>query len=135
MEGASRKGTIASTCLDDRHFSFSLYPTGSLQVATLVVELRGSESEKGNPRAGSLRGTSWGSRSFFHQLNLCLFLQPELWGLTFLAQGPWAEGTYVGLGRLAPKMFLQNFYPPHMGEGPARVCLRASLLSEWMWFL
>ena len=28
-----------------RHFSFSLYTTGALQAATLVLELRGSESE------------------------------------------------------------------------------------------
>ena len=32
--------------LDARHFSFSLYATGAFQAATLVLELRGNESEK-----------------------------------------------------------------------------------------
>ena len=40
-----RKGTMASACLGARHFSFSLYTTGALQAATLVLELGGSESE------------------------------------------------------------------------------------------
>ena len=40
-----RKGTMASAHLDARHFSFSLYATGAFPAATLVMELRGSESE------------------------------------------------------------------------------------------
>ena len=40
-----RKGTMASAHLDARHFSFSLCATGAFQAATLVLELRGSESE------------------------------------------------------------------------------------------
>ena len=44
--GVFRKGTMASAQLDGRHFSFSLYTTGAFQAATLVLELRGSESEK-----------------------------------------------------------------------------------------
>ena len=43
--GGLRKETVASAHLDTRHFSFSLYATGALQAATLVLELRGSESE------------------------------------------------------------------------------------------
>ena len=34
-----------SSCLDVRHFSSSPYATGALQSATLVLELRGRESE------------------------------------------------------------------------------------------
>ena len=34
-----------STCLDISHFSSSLYATGAFQAATLVLEVRGSESE------------------------------------------------------------------------------------------
>ena len=30
---------------------------------------------------GSLRGTAWGCSSFFHLLNPCWFLQPELLGI------------------------------------------------------
>ena len=43
--GGFRKGTMASAHLDARHFSFSQYATGVLQVATPVLELKGSESE------------------------------------------------------------------------------------------
>ena len=32
---------------------------------------------------------------------------------------PWAKGPGVGLGLLAPKISLSNFYPLHVGEGPA----------------
>ena len=38
--GGFRKGTMASACLDARHFSLSLYTTGAFQAATLVLELR-----------------------------------------------------------------------------------------------
>ena len=40
-----RKGTMASARLDARCFSSSLYAIGAFQAATLVLELRGSESE------------------------------------------------------------------------------------------
>ena len=43
--GRVRKGTMASAHLDARHFSFSLYTTGAFQAATLVLELRGSDSK------------------------------------------------------------------------------------------
>ena len=42
-EGGLRKGTVASAHLDARHFSH--YATCAFQGATLVLELRGSESE------------------------------------------------------------------------------------------
>ena len=37
----------------------------------------------------------------------------------------------VGLGLLTPEISLQNFYPPHIGEGPAR-STSAPLLPVWM---
>ena len=40
-----RKRTMASACLDAKHFSFSPYATGAFHTATSVLELRGSESE------------------------------------------------------------------------------------------
>ena len=44
--GGFRKGTMASSHLDARHFSFSLYThSGAFQAATLVPKLRGGESE------------------------------------------------------------------------------------------
>ena len=43
----------------------------------------------------------------------------KLWGLSFLALEPSAPGPGVGLGLLTPEISLPNFYPPHVGEGPA----------------
>ena len=43
--GGFRKGTMASVYLDGRHFSSFFYTTGAFQAATLVLELRGRESE------------------------------------------------------------------------------------------
>ena len=45
---------MTSACLDAGYFSFSLYATGAFQAATLVLELKGSESEYVSPCVGSL---------------------------------------------------------------------------------
>ena len=62
-----KKGTMASACLsarekavpssylDARHFSSSLYATGAFQVATLMLELRGSTSMYGFFKRNFLR--------------------------------------------------------------------------------
>ena len=42
-----------------------------------------------------------------------------LWELIFLTLEPWAGGPVVGLGFLAPQITFLNFYPPHVGMGPA----------------
>ena len=49
---------MASAYSDARHFILSLYTTGAFQAATLVLELKGNESEQLSPRVGSLRGTA-----------------------------------------------------------------------------
>ena len=66
MRGGCRKGTMASAHLNARHFSLSLNTTDVFHAATLVLELRGSESEWMSPCVGSLRGNTWNSSSFFH---------------------------------------------------------------------
>ena len=43
--GGFRKGTMASSGLDARHFISSLYAIGAFLAALLVLKLRGSESE------------------------------------------------------------------------------------------
>ena len=53
-----RKGTMASTCLDARHFTFSLCTTGAFQAATPVLELTGGESVKVSLCVSSLKGTA-----------------------------------------------------------------------------
>ena len=45
LAGRFSKGTMASAPLDARHFSSSLCTTDAFQAASLVLELRGSESE------------------------------------------------------------------------------------------
>ena len=42
-----------------------------------------------------------------------------------------ARGPGVGLGLLGPEISLLNFYPPHMGVGPAG-SVSAPLLPVWM---
>ena len=85
--GGFRKGTMASSLLDARHFSFSLYATGAFQAAILVLELRGSESEYVSLCVGSLRGAAWDTKNFFHCLNVLWFLQPEAVGTYLLGTG------------------------------------------------
>ena len=41
VRGGFSKGTMTSGHPDARHFSLSLYTTGDLEAATLVLELRG----------------------------------------------------------------------------------------------
>ena len=67
----------------------------------------------------SLRGTAWGSRSFFHRLNPHWLLQPEVVGTYLTGTGMVGRGPDVGLELLTHEIVLLNFYPPHMGEGPA----------------
>ena len=122
---------MASACLDARHFSFSLYTTGAFQSDTLVLEIRGSESEYVSLRAGSLRGTAWDSRSFSHQFNPCWFLQPEVMGMYLLALEPVSGGLGVGLGLLTPAISLPIFNTLHQGETPAHSASEP-LLPVWM---
>ena len=106
-------------------------PLVPYQGATLVLELRGSESEKMSPYVGSLRGTVWGSSNFFHQINPHWFLQPEILGIYLPGTGTLGWGPGVGLGLLIPRISLLNFYPPHMGMGPAH-SISLPLLQVWM---
>ena len=51
---------------------------------------------------------------------------------TYLSStGSLARGPGVGVGLLTPEISLQNFYPPHLDEGPA-CSTSAPLLPVWM---
>ena len=63
--------------------------------------------------------------------NSASFYSQKLWGLIFLALEPWPGGPGMGWGPLTPKISLLNFYPPHVGVGPA--CFTSlCLLPVWM---
>ena len=60
---------------------------------------------------GSLWVTAWDYRSFFSWLNLCCFLQEEGMGTYVPGTRTLDWGPGVGLGPLAPRISLLNFYP------------------------
>ena len=124
---------MASARPDARHLSISQYATGAFQAATPVLGHRGSKSDKS--MCGSLRGNVWGSIIVFHQLNPCWFLQPEVVGTYLLGTGTLGWGACCGAELLTPEISLPNFYPPHVGVGPAHLHLHPSHQSGWVWFL
>ena len=75
-----------------------------------------------------VRFNYWYICIFFHFISFC---SQKLWGLVFLVLQPWAGGTSVGLRLLAPEIFLPNFYPPCVHEGPAS-SMSVPLLPVWM---
>ena len=78
-----------------------------------------------------LRGTAWGSRSFFHLLNPSWILQLQVVGTYLPGTGALGWGPGVGLGLLAPEIFIPNFYPLHVDLGPTR-SMSVPLLPVWM---
>ena len=72
---------------------------------------------------GSLRGTAWDSRSFFHQLNPHWFLQPEVTGRYLPGTGTLGWGSQCGAGTPCswdiPPKFLST---PH-GYGTSPFCV------------
>ena len=58
----------------------------------------------------------------------------QFWGPNHPGTGILGWGPGMGLGLLAPKILLQNFYPPHVRDQPV-LHLYPSYLSGWMWFL
>ena len=62
--GRFSKGTMASACLDARHFNFSQFAIGTFQDATPVLKLRGSELV-GESVCGFFKRNCLTFRSFF----------------------------------------------------------------------
>ena len=112
-----------SSCPDARHFSSSLYDTGAFQAATLVLELRGSKSES---VCRAFKRNFLGIQQFLPLTqSLLVFIARSYGDLPSLH---WYPG--VGLGLLAPKISLPNFYSPYVGCGTACSASRA-LLPVW----
>ena len=84
-----------------------------------------------SPCVGSLTGTAYGSRSFFHRLNSHWFLQPEVVGTYLPGTGTLGWWPCVDLGLLSPKISLPNFYPPQADVGPT-CSVSVSFLPVWM---
>ena len=84
---------------------------------------------------GFLQGTVWAPEISSTEPIPTGFCSQKLWGVTFVALEPWAGGPSVGLGLLTPKISLLNFYPPHVGVGPAHFTFCFSYQFGWMWFL
>ena len=83
-----------------------------------------------SPCVGSLRGTAWGSRSFFHQLTPQWFLQSEVVGTYLPGTGilDWVDwcGTETPHSQdIPPQIFI------HMGVGPS-CSMSVPLLPVWM---
>ena len=118
-----------SSCIDATYFTFSLFATGAFQAATLVLELRGSESKS---MCGFLKRNCLGFKRFSFTDSIPNgFCSQRLWGLIFLALEPWAGGPCVGLRLLSPKISLPNFYLPHVDMIPAHSG-SVPLLPVWM---
>ena len=67
----------------------------------------------------SLRRTAWGSIKFLLLTQSPWFFQPEDVGISWHWNPGLAGGAGVGLGLLAPEIFLLNYNLPHMDLGPA----------------
>ena len=80
---------------------------------------------------GSLRGAAWAPEVSSTNSIPDGFCSLKLWGLIFLALELWAGGPGVGLGLLAPKISLPNFYPPDVDVGPAH-SVSVPLLPVWV---
>ena len=138
-----RKGTLASASLSvyERAVPQSLPRCQILQFHPCKLLPRWQSSEGmclSKFSTGALRGTASESSSFFIDSNPPGFYSQKLCRLLFLALETWVEGPGVGLGPLAPEIFLPNFYPLHMGVRPTCfmfLCLCISYLSGLMWFL
>ena len=109
----------------------SLSPCMPLVPFNLLPHYWNSEGVSLSLCVSSLGGTAKDSRSFCHLLNPHWFLQPEVMGTYLLILEPWAGGPGVGLGPLVPQIPLSNFYPPHVGVGPA-CSASPPLLPVWV---
>ena len=97
--------------------------------ATLVLELRGSESEYVSPCVGSLRGTAWGSNNFSHQPNPHWFLQPEVVGTYLPGTGTLGWGAWCGVGTSWSSDIPPKFLSTICGCGTSPFCLCVPLAS------
>ena len=115
----SLSGTELSSgsCLDARHFTSSLYATWCLSSC-----YPGNWSSEGvslsKSCAGPLRGTAWDSQQFLPPTQSPLIFTARYGDLSswHWKRGLWAQ---CGAWTPAPRYIPPNFYPSHVGVGPA----------------
>ena len=72
---------------------------------------------------GSLSGTAWGSRSFFHQLNSQWFLQPEVVGTYLPGTGTLGWEAWCGTGTPCSQDIPPKFLSTIHGCGTSPFCV------------
>ena len=133
--GGCRKGT-SSACFDARHLvspcvslvPFKLQPAAGAQREWVWV----GESVC----VCSLRGTAWCSSSFFHWLNLCWCLQPEVVGTYLPGTGTLGWGAWCRVGTPCsqdnPPECLSTTHG--VRDQPVRICTPPTSLDECGFF-
>ena len=84
----------------------SSYPSAEAQRESVLV----------SPCVGSLRGTVWGFRNFFHQLHPLWFLEPEVVWTYLPDTGTVSWGTWCGAGTPCSQDIPPEFLSTHLGE-------------------
>ena len=80
---------------------------------------------------GFFKRNCLGLQKFLPRTHSCWVLQPEVMGTYLSGTGTLCRGLGVGLGLLTPRIFLPNFYQPHVYVGPAHSESPPFLLA-WM---
>ena len=88
----------------------------------------------GKSVCGSLRGTVWGSSSFFYRLNPHWFSQPEVVRIYLSVTGTLGRGAWCGSGTPCSWDIPPEFSSTWVWGQPVS-CLCPSYQSGWMWFL
>ena len=126
-----RKGTMATACLDARHYSSLCMPLVPFMLLPWCWSSEGVTLNRwvcvwilweelfGAPEVSSTDSIPAG------------FCSQKLLGLTFLALEPWGREPGVRLELLIPEISLLNFHPPHRHEGTAHSA-SLPLLPVWM---
>ena len=125
-----RKGTMVSAYLDARHLvspCITLVPFKLLPRCWSSGGVSLSESV-----CGFFKRNCLGLQKFLPQTQSLLVFAARSCGTYLPVTGTLGWGPGVGLGLLTPELSLLNFYPPHVGEGPAH-STSVPLLPVWVY--
>ena len=83
-----------------------------------------------SPCVGSLRGTAWDSRSLFHWLSPCWFLQPEVMGIYLLGTRALGLGAWCAAGTPHSWDIHPEFLSTTHGCGTSLFCFSTHPISQ-----